>query len=168
MDDTICERCGVNLTLRAVAMGVPVWPFCPHGVTKQEPTRSAYVQDQIPGGLVLNNYGPQPITVYSHSEARAVAAANGLEYVEKFCPTPGTNIDPAGVANPAGYMDTQTLENGKALLLRGSRGSSKEEEEREFTRRVYRPLPDVVLTESDVAKAHQATYEREVERGKRR
>lgn len=166
MDDTICDKCGMNLTSLHEVFGVPPWPFCPHGPTKQgSAERSSYVQDQIPGGLVLNNYGPEPITVHSHSEARAIAASRGLTYLEKFSPMPGTDIDPAGIPNPAGYMDPVTLANGAELILRGSKAV---DEDKAFAERAYRPQPDQVLSESEARVAHQAIHEREVERGKSR
>lgn len=48
---------------------------------------------------------------------------HGLREKEKFCPKPGTDIDPAGVQNPKGYVDNYTLEAGKALMLRAQGAS---------------------------------------------
>jgi hypothetical protein len=165
---TVCGKCG-----KVLESGE--WPFCPHGHTRSRERqeelerslkKSSYIQDQIPGGMVLHNYGPEPVTVHSHSEARALAASRGLEYVERFTPAPGTDIDPAGIPNPAGYMDPYTLEAGKALILRGQKAKDSDQE---FVDRVYRPLPDRVLTESEAKEAHRAIAEREeVSRGRKR
>jgi hypothetical protein len=107
-EGTFCGKCGVHIT-------EGMWPFCPH------PFRTGHVQierDEIPGGMTCENYGPQPVTFYSHSERRAYMQAHGLIEKEKFCPMPGTDIDPQGIPNPKGYVDAQTLENGRVLLLR--------------------------------------------------
>lgn len=94
-------------------LNVGDYPFCPHG---RPESGIMIVQDEIPGGVVLENYGPDPVKFYSHTERRAYMEAHGLQEKEKFCPMPGTDIDPAGIPNPAGYMDPQTLENARALV----------------------------------------------------
>lgn len=107
--ETVCGKCGeVILSGR--------WPFCPHPPTGNQAT--GINRDEIPGGITLENYGPNPVTFYSHSERRAYMVAHGLQEREKFAPMPGTDIDPAGIPNPAGYMDPQTLENARVLLSR--------------------------------------------------
>lgn len=93
------------------------WPFCPHDKTGSFKN----FRDEIPGGVVVENYGPHPIRFDSHSERRAYMQAHGLHEKEKFCPRPGTDIDPAGIPNPKGYVDPQTFENAKALILRAQR-----------------------------------------------
>lgn len=101
-----CDKCGKELQIGE-------HPFCPHGFGG-----NFRRHDDIPGGLVLENYGKHPITVYSHTERERVMRENGLELKEKFCPMPGTDIDPAGIQNPKGYVDAQTLANGAELILR--------------------------------------------------
>lgn len=108
MEPVYCEKC-----LKVIEPGA--WPFCPHPLTRHA---TAIATDDIPGGMVLENYGPHPITVYSHTERRRIMAEAGLELKEKFCPMPGTDIDPAGVMNPKGYVDAQTLANGAELICR--------------------------------------------------
>jgi hypothetical protein len=78
--------------------------------------------------MVLENYGQQPTKVYSHTERKQLMLKNGLELKERFCPTPGTDIDPAGIPNPKGYMDPQTLANAAALLSRNGRSTRSEPE----------------------------------------
>lgn len=107
-DGTICGKCGVMITSG-------MWPFCPHPLSAEA---AAIQRDDIPGGLVCENYGPNPITFYSHSERRAYMREHGLHETERFCPMPGTDIDPQGIPNPKGYMDPQTLKNGTILLTR--------------------------------------------------
>ena len=81
---------------------------------------SHIARDEIPGGVTCENYGPEPVTFHSHSERRAYMAAHGLVEKDTFSPFPGTDIDPAGIPNPKGYMDPQTLENVRVLLSRES------------------------------------------------
>lgn len=104
---TLCEKCN-----HYIQMGEH--PFCPH-----EPTHAMIIRDEIPGGMWLENYGPKPIKVYSHTERRLVMNKQGLIEKDVFCPFPGTDKDPQGIPNPAGYVDKQTLENGRILLTRG-------------------------------------------------
>lgn len=99
-----------------------MWAFCPHPLTDHG---AAIERDEIPGGLTVENYGPNPITFYSHSERRAYMKAHGLHEIEKFCPMPGTDIDPQGIPNPKGYMDKQTMENGAILMTRGGRAEKE-------------------------------------------
>lgn len=102
----ICQNCGAELEIGS-------WPFCPHGKSSM----SAHTDD-IPGGMWMENLGPEPVKVYSHTERERIMKERGLELKEKFCPMPGTDIDPAGVQNPRGYVDATTLANGAALICR--------------------------------------------------
>lgn len=113
--DVACDTCGQILR-------VGMYPFCPHG----EGASAAHTDD-IPGGMWLENYGPHPIKVYSYSEAARIRSEQGLNLKERFSPTPGTDIDPAGVMNPKGYVDAQTLANGAALICRQQTGSQTPE-----------------------------------------
>lgn len=99
------------------------WPFCPHPL-REGP--SMIERDGIPGGMWLENGFKHPVKVYSMSEAHRLHAEAGVELKERFCPAPGTDIDPAGVMNPKGYMDPQTLKNGAELLCRQSGPKQKE------------------------------------------
>jgi hypothetical protein len=106
----ICDRCGQPLSIGD-------FPFCPHGRGQ-----AVAFRDDLPGGLVCENYGPTPITFYSHTERRAYMKAHGLQEKETFSPMPGTDKDPQGIPNPVGFTDPQTLANGKALIDRQQRG----------------------------------------------
>jgi len=66
-----CERCGATIQIGE-------WPFCPHG-------RGTYaaIADDIPGGLTIENLGPTPVTVYSHTERRRIMRARGLRECDK-------------------------------------------------------------------------------------
>lgn len=108
-----CDKCGQPLE-------VGQWPFCPHPHITGDEYRSHYFQDEIPGGLVIENGVKEPVKVYSHSEARAIRARNGWELDDTFRPMPGTDVDPSGRQNPAAYIDRYTLEAAKVLLLRSA------------------------------------------------
>lgn len=106
LGNVVCDTCGVILTIGC-------HPFCPHG-----DGASAVAKDGIPGGVICENYGPEPIRFDSHSDRRAYMAAHGLQEKERFCPMPGSDVDPQGIQNPKGYVDAQTLANGAALICR--------------------------------------------------
>lgn len=105
-----CEVCGHVLQIGD-------YPQCPHQNVK-EGGQSAFFQDSIPGGVVIENGVPHPTRVYSYSEMDALRAQGGYRRKEKWCPTPGTDVDPAGVQNPERYQDAKTLQNGAALIMR--------------------------------------------------
>lgn len=108
MGETVCDKCGVIIT-------EGMWAFCPHPMREGS---VATIGDEIPGGMIVENYGPKPIRFDTYSAMAAYRKANGLTLKEKFCPMPGTDKDPQGVMNPAGYVDNYTLEAGKTLILR--------------------------------------------------
>lgn len=110
-----CDTCGQVLC-------VGEYPYCPHGFGG-----STIRQDEIPGGLTVENYGPHPITFYSHGERRRYMKEHGLTEREKFAPLPGTDIDPQGIPNPKGYMDDYTREAGAALIARNGQGAKEPE-----------------------------------------
>lgn len=65
-----CEGCGNEIEVGS-------WPFCPDH-RKATPN---IIRDEIVGGLTIENLGSTPVTVYSHSERKAIMRARGL--VEK-------------------------------------------------------------------------------------
>lgn len=77
-----CDVCGKRVR-------VGDWPFCPHGVSTMK-----VIPDSIPGGLVLENLGPQPVKVYSHSERRMLMAKAGLREQVRHVGVPGTDKSP--------------------------------------------------------------------------
>lgn len=120
-------------------------PFCPH-----KGGASTVFSDEIPGGILVDNYGPHPIRFYSHSARRSYMKEHGLTEREKFSPMPGTDVDPQGIPNPAGYLDPQTLENAKALICRN--GTSPEPWDGEKAG-VLRNLTTGVMSEEEATHA---------------
>lgn len=110
-EETRCDVCNKVLQLSE-------HPFCPHGFGK-----NARIHDDIPGGMVFENLGPHPVKVYSMTEYHRICKQQGVQPKEKFCPTPGTDIDPAGIPNPKGYMDPYTLAAGAELIMRNGQKS---------------------------------------------
>lgn len=139
--DGCCTKCGHEMVEGD-------FPFCPHGVGGM----NGRIHDDIPGGLRLENYGPHPVTVYSHTERRALMKAQGLQEKEKFCPMPGTDIDPQGIPNPKGYMDPQTLLNAAAIICRNGNTDTK----LEFDSVASGVLRDLTVTVVDGEEAKRA------------
>lgn len=135
--NVLCDACGQKLQIGD-------WPTCPHG------QKGGYTnfKDDIPGGITVENYGPKPMTFYSHSERRRYMQEHGLQEREKFSPLPGTDKDPQGIPNPAGYMDPQTLENARILISRNGRRDDGDPNE---THGVLTDLQTGVITERDAA-----------------
>ena len=98
MADSVCDTCGA-------ALSVSEWPFCPHGRGA-----SAVQQDEIPGGLWVENGFPQPIKVYSHSEHRRLLAERGLEIRAKWAGEHDKHLT---------RWDTVDLEGAAVLVTRG-------------------------------------------------
>lgn len=115
LGNVICEKC-----LKILMIGD--FPFC-RGDGQHSQQSAAITQDGIPGGIICENYGPHPIRFDSHSERRRYMESHGLREKETFCPTPGTDIDPQGIPNPAGFADPQTLANAAALICRNGQSS---------------------------------------------
>lgn len=116
-EPTICGECGVRISGEGPD-SPQKWPFCPHGTMHSV----MIVTDEIPGGVVVENYGKDPIKFYSHGERLRYMKEHGLRELDKFCPLPGTDKDPQGIPNPKGYMDPQTLENARILIERAQLG----------------------------------------------
>lgn len=112
---TVCGKCGLLIQEGQ-------WPFCPHPSAHT----SMIIGDEIPGGIVVENYGRHPIRFDSYSAMARYREAHGLQLKEKYCPMPGTDIDPQGIPNPAGYLDPYTLAAGAALICRN--GAQQEPE----------------------------------------
>ena len=98
MADSVCDTCGAVLQ-------VGDWFACPHGRGT-----SAVQQDEIPGGLWVENGFPQPIKVYSHSEHRRLLAERGLEIRAKWAGEHDKHLT---------RWDTVDLEGAAVLVTRG-------------------------------------------------
>ena len=72
----ICDRCFQPIEDEA-DHGLYICPL------ESRPSSIRYFQDPVPGGLVVENFAPKPMTFESHSAKRAYMKANGIhEYVQ--------------------------------------------------------------------------------------
>lgn len=56
------------------------------------PNHRTHVRDDsIPGGLVIENLGHEPVTVYSHSERRRLMDERGLQEFVRHVGKPGSD-----------------------------------------------------------------------------
>lgn len=102
-----CDTCGVELR-------VGDYPFCgPDGHGRGV---SAVIQDEIPGGMVVENGFPAPIRVYSHSEHRRLLAERGLEIRAKWAGEHDKHLT---------RWDTVDLEGAAALVSRGEQARAE-------------------------------------------
>lgn len=123
------EGCGWRDVINVNPGEHPPCPDCGGPTERLWLSGLATFRDDIPGGVVCENYGPEPIKFYSHSERRRYMKEHGLGEREKFCPTPGTDIDPRGIPNPKGYVDAQTLENARILICRNGIATQEDKTE---------------------------------------
>jgi len=88
------------------------WPGCPHG--KGGGTN---LKDEYPGGIWIENLGPEPVKVYSESERLRLAKQRGLQPMVRHVPVPGTDKSPH-TTDWSRSIDAQTLENARILVER--------------------------------------------------
>lgn len=81
-----CDKCGEEYEIGA-------WPFCPHG--EFNPDHLAVIDDSIPGGMVIENMGHEPMTFYSKSEWKAECRRRGLINRVEHVGVPGSDKSPA-------------------------------------------------------------------------
>lgn len=113
----MCEQCKAE-TKRVVLHEGALWCAPCHEAALGINRATAVHGDDIPGGITVENYGPQPMTFYTWSSMEKYRQRSGLQLKEKFSPLPGTDKDPQGIPNPDGYKDPYTLAAGAALICR--------------------------------------------------
>lgn len=77
-----CDRCGEELQVGS-------WPFCPHGTSHLH-----VIQDSVPGGLWVENFGPKPMRFDSHSEKRRYMDVHGIRSQVRHIGTQGSDKNP--------------------------------------------------------------------------
>lgn len=77
--------------------------------------------------MVIENLGPVPIRVYSHTERRKIMKARGLEEFVRHTPVPGTGKSPFTV--DFACMDPQTLKNAEELVKRVSQQGTRDQDD---------------------------------------
>lgn len=106
--DISCPKCGESERMSTMSgRGAPC-DKCGSAVeVVYRPNHRTYSQDDIPGGLVIENLGREPVTVYSHTERLALAKERGLQEFIRHAPDPGssrskwtTNWDVGPIGDP--------------------------------------------------------------------
>lgn len=133
-----CPTCGAELRIGS-------WPFCRDG---HEPASIGARGDDIPGGLTLENVGPQPVTFYSHSEKRRYLREHGLEEMVRHVPVPGSDSSPYTTSWVA--VD---LEAGRILAERQAHTKASTPE--------YRANPENIAAIKEVYERHYAQHGRD-------
>ena len=99
-------------------------------------------EDNIPGGLWLENYSKDPVKVYSHTERKRLLKVDvdgkvrrdkhtgepyELQEMVRHTPVPGSNRSPHTVDWSAGSIDAVTLENARILVSRPATANAESE-----------------------------------------
>lgn len=90
------------------------------------------IRDEYPGGIVIENLGPEPVKVYSNSERLKIMRERGLEEFVRHTPVPGTDKSPHTSDWSKGSMDPYTLEAAKALVRERKPGENEGDGEQSF------------------------------------
>lgn len=86
--DQGCTACEWTGEIYAEPFTMPPCPKCA-GQTERRWSRMSVRGDDIPGGMVIENMGHAPVTVYSKSQLRDEMRARGLEQRVKHVGTKG-------------------------------------------------------------------------------
>jgi hypothetical protein len=92
--DQCCTKCDWNAEILVEPGTHPRCPKCKARTERFYIAGYGVIGDDIPGGLVLENLGDKPVTVYSKSEAKHEAAKRGLETFVRHVGTPGSDKNP--------------------------------------------------------------------------
>lgn len=117
--DQHCLSCHWEGEIWAAPFEMPPCPVCGQTTERLWRGRRMIVRDEIPGGLTVENYGPHPVTFYSHSERRRYMKEHGLVERAQFCPVPGTDRSAHGVVR-WDALDPYTLEAARYLVMHRS------------------------------------------------
>jgi len=147
--DLECQVCG-HLKVDVIAR-IDHLPDCDQcgGVTRHVWTgeKMQIAADDIPGGIVLENLGPVPVKVYSHSELRRLLRQprtdkQGNTYFltpfVRHVGVPGTDKSPH-TTNWAAGITQETLDKAKSLLERVGGATAPEFPANEFDENYNQP-----------------------------
>lgn len=112
--DYRCDVCGTVINeLRSISKRDESSTCCDRPMTRVLlPGRTGIVTDEIPGGQWIENLGPEPVYVTSHSQRLAIAKARGLREPTKADLPNSTHVTDWGT------VDAYTLENARILVER--------------------------------------------------
>lgn len=117
-----CDACGIDLV-------VGMYPFCHGDPTQHTRQAASVIGDDIPGGMVIENLGHEPLTFYSKKAIAQEADRRGLQPMVRYVP------GDKHLTNWATGMDPYTLAAATALVARRAERSRPD-------------LPDEVQCES--------------------
>lgn len=118
--DQHCEACGWQAEIVAQPGEHPLCPDCGCRTERLWVAPASVHGDEIPGGVEIENLGPEPMTFYSRSEIAKEAKRRGLEPFVRHVPVPGTDKSPYTTSWAA--ASPWMLEQAKVLLERVERG----------------------------------------------
>lgn len=92
--DQTCKRCGWTDEIHAQPFVNPPCPECGGDTERIYLGGYGVIGDEIPGGLVVENLGHEPVKVYSKSELKFEAEKRGLVQRVQHIGTPGSDKNP--------------------------------------------------------------------------
>jgi len=92
--DQHCGSCGWTAEIFAMPGEHPACPECGGATERIYLGGYGMVGDEIPGGMVVENLGHNPVTVYSKSQLKFEAEKRGLVNSVKHVGIPGTDKSP--------------------------------------------------------------------------
>lgn len=92
--DQHCPTCGWTAEIYAMPHVHPECPRCGGPTERIYLGGYSVIGDEIPGGLVVENLGHEPVTVYSKSELKLEAEKRGLTQMVRHVGTQGSDKSP--------------------------------------------------------------------------
>jgi hypothetical protein len=114
--DQHCLACDWQGEVLTAPFEMPPCPACGSATERLWITAAKALKDEIPGGQIIENLGPQPMKFYSQSEIVKEAKRRGLEPMVRHVPIPGTDKSPHTTSWAA--VGPYQMEQARLLLER--------------------------------------------------
>lgn len=92
--DQVCTRCDWINEIEVYPGEHPPCPQCGAETERIYTGGYGFIGDEIPGGMVVENLGHEPVTVYSKSELKFEAEKRGLVQRVQHVGVPGSDKSP--------------------------------------------------------------------------
>ena len=92
--DQQCDRCGVVFEVLARPGEQPPCKSCGGPTQRIYLGGYGFIGDEFPGGKVIENLGPEPVTVHSKSELKREMELRGLVPAVRHVGLPGSDKNP--------------------------------------------------------------------------